>query len=132
MNASQLLLAAAIAIPLVAAPVSAPSAADINHLFQHWVRSSEEEQPGQTLQVFRPASSKQFPPSRFRMAYKFARNGGCERYVLSPDDAHHFEACAWSVSTSDKTLLRITGGGATASFKIVELTGQLLRLEPLE
>ena len=103
-----------------------------DHLFQHWVRSYEEEQPGRAVQVFRPALSKQFPPSRFRMAYKFARNGKCEWYVLSPDDAHHFDACTWSVAAGDNTRLQIAEAGATSSFKIVELSGTLLRLEPLE
>jgi len=103
------------------------------HLFQHWVRSYEEEQPGQTLQIFRPASSKAFPPSRFRMAYKFARNGSCEWYVLSPDDAHHFDACTWSFAGADKTRLQITqAGGAATTFKVVELSGDVLRLEPVE
>jgi len=103
-----------------------------DHLFQHWVRSYEEEQPGQTVQVFRPASSKQCSPSRFRMAYTFARNGSCEWYALSPADAHHFEACTWNVNASDKTILQITEEEATTSFKMVELSRQLLRLEPVE
>ena len=132
MIALQAFMAVAMAILLIAAPVSAPPAIDINHLFQHWVRSYEEEQPGRAVQVFRPALSKQFPPSRFRMAYKFAPNGKCEWYVLSPDDAHHFDACTWSVAAGDNTRLQIAEAGATSSFKIVELSGTLLRLEPLE
>lgn len=31
--------------------------------------SSEEEHPGGTVRVFRPAASREFPPSRFRLPY---------------------------------------------------------------
>ena len=104
---------------------------DINDLFQHWVRSSEEEQPGGTVQIFRPAASMNFPPSRFRMAYKFAPKGGCEFYFLSPDDAHHFKPCTWTVS-ADKMILQISANGKSTSYRIVQLTGNSLRLTPLE
>jgi hypothetical protein len=104
----------------------------IDNLLQHWVRSYEEEKPGQTVQIFRPSSWRTFPPSRFRMAYTFAGDGSCELYVLSPDDAHHFDRCTWSVAESDKAWLEIKHAGATARFKIVELSGGLLRLEPVE
>jgi hypothetical protein len=128
--------------PLIAAPASAqvagtkpngtPFAIDINDLFQHWVHSREEEQSGGTVQIFRPAASMEFPPSRFRMAYKFARNGGCEFYFLSPDDAHHFKACKWTISADDKTTLQIIANGITTSYRIAELSGKILRLTPLE
>jgi hypothetical protein len=128
--------------PPVAAPAFAqaarpkpdrpPLAIDITDLFQHWVHSTEEERSGGTVRIFRPAASMEFPPSRFRMAYKFARNGGCEFYVLSPDDAHYFKACTWRISANDKTLLQIIADGLTTSYRIVELTGTILRLTPLE
>jgi hypothetical protein len=128
--------------PLIAAPASAqaartkpdktPRAININDLFQHWVHSSEEEQPGGTVQIFRPAASMAFPPSRFRMAYKFARNGGCEFYFLSPDDAHHFKACTWKLGTNDRTILQIIANGISTSYRIAELSGKILRLTPLE
>jgi hypothetical protein len=104
---------------------------DINDLFQHWVRSSEEEQPGVTVQIFRPATSMNFPPSRFRMAYKFAPNGSCEFYFLSPDDDHHFKPCAWTIS-DDRMILKITANRKSTSFRIAQLTGKSLRLKPLE
>lgn len=103
---------------------------DINDLFRHWVHSSEEERPGGTVQIFRPAASREFPPSRFRMAYKFAPNGGCELYFLSPDDAHHFKPCNWTIGASDKTILQISANGKTNSYRIVQLTGKILRLAP--
>ena len=128
--------------PLIAAPASAqvagtkpngtPLAIDINDLFQHWVHSREEQQSGGTVQIFRPAASMKFPPSRFRMAYKFARNGGCEFYFLSPVDAHEFKACTWKLSTDDGTILQIIANGNTTSYRIAELSGKILRLTPLE
>ena len=66
------------------------------------------------------------------MAYKFARNGDCEWFELSPDDAHHFSACKWTLDARDKTLLRITANGATTSYRMAELSKTLLRLRPLE
>ena len=104
---------------------------DINDLFQHWVRSSEEEQPGGTVQTFRPAASMNFPPSRFRMAYKFAPNGGCEFYFLSPDDAHRFKPCTWTIS-ADKLILQISANGQSTSYRIAQLNGKILRFKPLE
>jgi hypothetical protein len=127
---------------LIAAPASAQAAGtksdgitlaiDINDLFQHWVHSREEQQPGGKIQIFRPAASMKFPPSRFRMAYKFARNGTCEFYFLSPVDAHEFKACTWKLSTDDGTILQIIGNGMTTSYRIAELSGKILRLTPLE
>jgi hypothetical protein len=104
---------------------------NINDLFQHWVRSSEEEQPGGMIQVFRPVASMNFPPSRFRMAYKFAPKGGCQFYFLSPDDAHHFKPCTWK-SSADNLILQISASGKLTAYRIAQLTGMSLRLTPLE
>ena len=104
---------------------------DINDLFQHWVRSSEEEQPGGMVQIFRPVASMNFPPSRFRMAYMFAPNGRCQYYFLSPDDAHHFKPCTWK-SSADNLILQISASGKLTSYRISQLTGKSLRLTPLE
>ena len=107
-------------------------AVDIENLLQHWVHSSEEERRSDNDRIYRPAGSRAFPPSRFRMAYKFARNGSCEFYFLSPDDAHHFKACRWTVSARGKPVLQISAEGVTTSYRISELSGTLLRLTPLE
>lgn len=104
---------------------------DISDLAQHWVRSSEEEQAGGTVQIFRPFASMNFPPSRFRMAYKIAPNGDCEFYFLSPDDAHHFKPCTWTIG-DDKLILQISASGKSISYQIDQLTSKSLRLTPLE
>jgi hypothetical protein len=113
-------------------PNRPPLAIAINDLLQHWIRSSEEEQPGGTVQIFRPAGSMEFPPSRFRMAYKFARNGGCEWYFLSPDDDHRFKPGNWRMDGSSNTLLQIPANGTTTAYRIVELSTKVLRLRPLK
>lgn len=121
--------------PLIAPAASAQatrakSTINITDLFQHWVHSREEEQPGGAIQIFRPAMSMEFPPSRFRMAYKFARDGGCEYFALSPDDAHHFQSCRWRMS-ANKTTLQIVANRQSTSYRIVELSKTILRLVPL-
>jgi hypothetical protein len=113
-------------------PAGAPFAIDINALFQHWVHSSEEDSSQGSVQTFRPAASMMFPPSRFRMAYKFARNGSCEFYFLSPDDAHHLKICKWTGNANDTSILRIVANGRTTTFRIVELSSRILRIEPLD
>jgi hypothetical protein len=121
------------AAPAPAATVgtaTAPLAVDPGTLFQHWVRSTEEEQAGGTVQIFRPAGSREFPPRRFRMAYKFARDGSCEYYFLSPDDAHRFKPCRWTIGGSDGKTLQVSADGTTTTFRIIELSAKLLRLEP--
>lgn len=100
-------------------------------LCRDWTHSSEEEGPAKSEQVFRPANSKEFPPSRFRMQYKFFKNGECELLVLAPNDAHHFQAGKWQVDHKDKSVLRITTGTGTVSFRITTLTPDLLRWTPL-
>ncbi len=104
---------------------------DLSRLCQHWVHSSEEEQTTGKDQIFRLATAREFPPSRFRMAYKFARNGDCEWLFLSPDDDHHFKPGKWKVEASTKALLKITANGTTKAYRITELSKNILRLTPL-
>jgi hypothetical protein len=106
---------------------------NIKNLFQHWVHSGEEQKdPYTKKQIFRPATSRQFPPSRFRMAYKFSPNGKCEWLFLDPADDHHFKPGKWEIDVTDGTLLKITADGKTDSFRILELSKDLLRLAPVE
>jgi hypothetical protein len=109
----------------------ASPAVHIEALSRHWVQSAEEQRADSTLQVFRPAGSRAFPPSRFRMAYKFAPDGRCEFFFLSPDDAHHFRPCTWKLGAKDRRVLQIAADGRTTSFRIAELSGNVLRIVPL-
>jgi hypothetical protein len=117
--------------PPTKAPAKPVIAMDINDLCQHWVHSWEEQKdPDVKDQIFRPAASRAFPPSRFRMAYKFAQNGDCEWFYLSPDDGHRFKPGKWLIDATDKTLLKITTDGETKSYRIAELSKDILRLTP--
>jgi hypothetical protein len=128
-----LLIASAARAQGAAANASRDSGAiDLNELIRHWVHSGEEEQSGDLVQVFRPAASMAFPPSRFRMAYKFSPGGDCALYVLSPDDNHRFEPCRWNIRANGNMILRIVENGTTISFRIVELSAKVLRLRPLQ
>jgi hypothetical protein len=94
------------------------------------MRSTEEEGAGDDVQVFRPANSRTFPPSRFRMIYEFQRNGECAWLALAPDDAHQMRRGAWSFDPVDPSVIRIVRDNTTDRFLIVELTKQVLKLKP--
>lgn len=114
----------------------APSAAvtpvndvKLAHLYQHWIHSREEDAgPAQT---YRPHDFKQFPPSRFRMQYKFQQQGACEVFFLDPADAHHFKPGQWRIDPQNPAVLHITGVGEPQTYKIQELTKDILRLAPV-
>lgn len=117
------------------APVNkAKDATDADLLCRHWVHSREEEKAEDKGQLFRPAGSKQFPPTRFRMAYKFSKDGHCEWMWLSPTDAHRMQSGTWSLDSEDPMLLRIDKGkqGGMETFRIMELSKNALRLECLK
>ena len=111
---------------------------DIDQLFSHWVHSREEQKDQNgPVRIFRPAGSRKFPPSRFRMAYKFSREdkdalkGKCEWMFLSPVDGHHFKAGKWAIDEMDKSQLTITTD-KEEHYRIVELTKDILRLETVK
>lgn len=109
-----------------------PRAFKIKNLFQHWVRSDEEERPGTEEQVFRPAESREFPRRRFRMAYKFAENGDCEWLYLAPNDAHTFKTGKWTIDPANPALIQITEDGTKRSYRISGLSKDILRMVPAE
>ncbi len=111
--------------------ITALKAVDIKHLIQHWVHSREEQKnPNAEEQIFRPAKSREFPRSRFRMAYKFIEGGNCELMALDPTDRHQFKPAKWEIDAGNKNVLKITANGKTSSFRIVELSEDVLRLAP--
>ena len=68
--------------------------ADNTNFYQHWVNSYEEQTAGNL--VFRPAGSREFPASRFRMEYVFNADGSCQYKYLSPTDNHRMENCVYT------------------------------------
>ena len=107
-----------------------PQSLGETELVRDWVRAHEEELPGDSVQVFRPEGAVALPPSRFRMAYRFAAGGTCESPVLSPDDNHRFKLGTWMIEPGAEPLLRIAAEGTTTTFRIAELSASVLRLVP--
>lgn len=78
--------------------------------------------------MYRPKDFKEFPASRFRMQYIFYKNGDCEWYYLAPDDGHHFKPGKWQVDPNDRSVLQIIKNDTTESYRIIELTKDVLRI----
>ena len=103
-----------------------------NLLCQSWTHSREEEQEGSTEQVFRPTNyPKGFPPSRFRMRYVFHEDGGLEWLHLDPADAHRMMPGSWQKDNDVIHIFRRNQGGKS-SYRILELNGDLLRIELMQ
>ena len=98
------------------------------YLCQHWVNSREEQQETDTDQIYRPKDFKEFPASRFRMQYIFYKSGDCEWYYLAPDDGHNFRPGKWRIDPNDKSVLQIIKGDTTESYRVTELTKDILRI----
>lgn len=87
-----LLLSACSELDVVDQPREAVNA----NFYQHWVHSYEEQNGNKELNVFRPAGSRQFPASRFRMEFGFDPNGQCNYKFLSPTDRHEMRNCVYT------------------------------------
>ena len=75
---------------------SGSTAAVNTDFYQHWVHSYEEQNGQKIPNIFRPAGSRAFPPSRFRMEFGFDANGQCKYKFLSPVDAHQMRDCIYT------------------------------------
>lgn len=71
-------------------------ATDNTNFYQHWVHSYEEQNGAKSPNIFRPAGSRQFPASRFRMEFGFDPNGQCNYKYLSPSDHHEMRNCIYT------------------------------------
>ena len=109
---------------------SRPSASKIApaDLVGHWVHSREEDTPGRPGWTFRPAGSRAFPPSRFRMQYVFEAGGACDWYYLAPNDGHHFREGRWRLASDT---LAVEQGEETVTYRVLEHGPDVLRLQPL-
>lgn len=87
-----------------------------------WRQSYEEQKEDSKVLIFKTEGSKVFPPSRFRMAYKFMKDGKCEWYYLSPDDAHRFKQGLWSIGAKDKSLITITTEDGARVYGVITIT----------
>ena len=112
----------------VSGPGSA-SLAEQQELYQSWTHSWEEDtQDG--VQVFRPTTSMEFPGAHFRQVYRFGQDRTGERLVLHPADAHSMESMSWTWDRRNPRLVHLAdpAGNEVASFEILELTPQLMRI----
>lgn len=110
---------------------SAGSKAKSNtNFYQHWVHSYEEQGGAKTPLIFRPAGSRQFPASRFRMEFGFDPNGQCNYKYLSPSDRHEMRPCIYT--KIGKKIYIYDDAGALLphlSFTLLEPAGQdLMRM----
>jgi len=62
------------------------------------------------------------------MQYIFSSNGDCEWYYLSPDDAHSFKSAKWRIDSNDKSILHIVKRDSMESYRVIELTRDILRI----
>ena len=73
-------------------------------LVECWTHSHEEDQSDDT-KVFRPCDYLEYPKSRFRAVYDLKSNKDCVFLILSPNDAHYFEAGTWECSEKTNLLV---------------------------
>jgi len=129
------LVSALTILPLLACSLiedaSTASTLDLDNLAQHWVHSYEEEADASGVLLYRPVSFKTFPPSHFRKQYIFERDGTCQWFYLAPDDGHHFRPGSWRVDEQEQDVILIEEGETTNRFRVVELTRDVLRMEPI-
>jgi hypothetical protein len=107
-----------------------PTNVNIDFLCQQWTHSREEQQ-NDGVQVYRPSTFKKFSPSRFRMQYLFAKDGTCKWMFLSPSDAHQLKDGKWKIDPADDRVLQVEKGEMTESYRVIELTNDLLKLKPV-
>ncbi len=100
----------------------------IENLTQHWVHSREEEAENDSVRVFRPDDFKEFPRSWFRKRYIFYEDGTCEWYYLAPNDGHYFRDGTWEFDSDESNVIHIQEDELTVSFRIIELSSELLRM----
>ncbi len=65
------------------------------------------------------------------MQYIFERDGTCQWFYLSPTDAHHFREGRWRVASQEKDVIHIEQGEQTNVYRVLELTQDVLRIEPM-
>jgi hypothetical protein len=108
----------------------APAVFQDQVLGQTWLESTEEEQPGSDVQVFRP-DTYAFPDSRGRMGFRFDAEGGFTGQGPSPADGVAVYPGRWT--TEDNHVFRITPTGRTSSYglQIISLQDNVLRLRRL-
>lgn len=102
-----------------------------NALHQQWLNAYEENTTGNEHQLYRPATFKTFPPSRFRMRYTFNNDGSCQYLWLSPIDAHKTKPCSYRFQDNTLYLLSPDKQQKIATLKVLSLTKEKLELKKI-
>ncbi|UCH64829.1 MAG: hypothetical protein JSW63_09395 [Ignavibacterium sp.] len=99
---------------------------DAEELKKRWIHSREEEID--SIQIYRPADYKEFPPSRYRQVYSFFDDGKCEYLVLAPNDAHYSEDGTWTYNKESRLLVIFNSShNVLRELKIISLTKDQLK-----
>ncbi|MEM8611149.1 MAG: hypothetical protein AAGF93_03945 [Cyanobacteria bacterium P01_H01_bin.105] len=80
---------------------------NLEHLYRHWLRAEEEDEPENAIAIYRALGSVELPVRRFRMQYIFHADGRCEWYSLASDCQHCFKPGSWQLDPTDDSLLYI-------------------------
>lgn len=101
---------------------------DWNQLFQHW--HLDANQSTDTVEHYVPVHVP-VPLQRFTPAVIFHSNGGYERLILAPNDAHYLAPGTWSrVGAQINTVVNDRRLGTfTESFTVLTLTPNTLRIQ---
>lgn len=93
-----------------------------------WFASYEETTP-EEIEIYRPGTHDDFPPSRYRQSFYFNVNNVCEYSVLAANDAHYVARGSWEYDEKTK-IIRIYNSESEKiyEFTLVELTNQVLKL----
>jgi hypothetical protein len=91
-----------------------------------WLRSPEEEDG--PVRVYRPAGYS-FPPARGREGVRFDADGGFAYIGPGAADVPGVDDGTWCATEQDTAVLTADVDGQVITLRIIEVTGEILRLE---
>ena len=95
-----------------------------------WTDSMEENNPNDSIRIFRPCDFKEFPPSRFRFKMELKNDEKCTWLYLAPNDAHKMMAGTWNYKRDTKTLRIFNAQNEEVKmFQISEKEENLLKIK---
>jgi len=94
-------------------------------LLREWKHSREEERD--SIVIYRPSSSRYFPPTRFRETIEFFKDGEFKYLNIGAGDAHYFMYGAWALSKTDSSIIMLVySQEKKVKIKLVELNDNIL------
>lgn len=94
-------------------------------LFQEWKHAREEEED--SIQIYRPSNSQNFPSTRFRGSFEFYKDGRFKYLYLAPNDAHYFRYGTWGLSKKESSLIGLFYSSQKMNrIKIIQLNNNIL------